>query len=212
MNKKSDALVQPTSGGKPAGILNPWHMHFGQTLRSLRETRGITQEELAIAASLSVGTVVRNERSERCQLTRSNARRVMEALDSARKLTETETKAFIDAAGLTVVFQSAKELVNSPHMREAIALGAFLESLADPVDRAVFRAIDELIYEFGSQTILAAINGMHSGLNARLTARPADKAPLVLHETPVVEEGWEVQKLTPIKPPKQTPENKSGHA
>jgi transcriptional regulator with XRE-family HTH domain len=177
MIEKSPTIHRPTASETCHGALNPRRMHFGKTLQSLRQARGVTQEELATAAGISVGTVVRNERSERCQLTRSNARRVLEALEAAGHMTEAETKSFVDSAGLALVFKSAGDLAGSGRMKEDLAFGAFLESLADPEERRAYELLDQLITDTNAATAVGAMQGILAGLTTRIQAnKPPDRS------------------------------------
>lgn len=172
--------------------------HFGTFLRKLRESRGLTRPQLAEAAELSVPTIQRAEASARPVFTRSNARRVFEAFEKLRPpLSREEAEQFLQWSGLESVLSQAKLMRPSSADH---ALAAFLDLLGDPNERSAYQALDELIAAYGSATALAAVQGMAAAFTARLQAQGA-KQPLILHEEPKVEEGWEVRKMRPVEPP-----------
>ncbi len=174
-------------------------MQFGQLLKDLRLARGFTQETLAAAAGLSVGTIVRNERAEKSQLTRSNLTRVLEALESKRPLSATEAAAFQEVTQLLVV---NPESVNRSRSSDEL-FAAFLASLTDPVERQCYETVDQLIADLGTRTTLGAIEGAAGGLRAKLQASPS-RPGLIVHSAPKIEEGMEVRVISPA-PATQAP-------
>ena len=180
-------------------------MQFGQLLKDLRLARGFTQETLAAAAGLSVGTIVRNERAEKSQLTRSNLTRVLEALESKRPLSAAEAAVFQEVTQLLVV---NPESVNRSRSSDEL-LAAFLASLSDPVERQCYETVDQLITDFGTRTALGAIEGAAGGLRARIQASPP-RPGLIVHSAPRIEDGMEVRVISPA--PKQDPPDKKRRA
>lgn len=73
---------------------------FGRLLRTLRDTRSLTQLQLADRAGISESLVRTAERSATCDMRRSNRLALLRALHESMPLTDREQREFVQAADL----------------------------------------------------------------------------------------------------------------
>lgn len=173
----------------------------------------MTQQQLAVATGMSVSSIVRVESSDRNQLTRSNATRLLVALEEKRRLSPTESDSFMGATGLKL-FVDAGSVTRTRSTDELFT--AFLASIDDPAERACFEGIDQLLKEFGNRTVLGALQGVAAGLGAKLQASQP-RPGLIVHSAPQIIEDREVRIISavptsdPINPSHKKRRQSDGH-
>lgn len=181
--------------------------HFGDTLRRLREERGLTQSALALRAGVSNFTISKAEAASRCTWRRSTASDVFQALQKVAPLTESEAKGYLQMARLTHTLAAAESI--APALRD-MPPGSEWQPLAPVIDAQVqtaHRYIDRLIDERGAGNVIRGLQGLAAAWDIDLPPevtveelkRPQAEV-WTLISAPRRIEDREVQVYTPVVP------------
>ena len=152
-------------------------MHFGNLVRALRTTRGLTQTELAERSKVTLVTINRLELSEAPRGYKSTLLAIYHALDdSGIPLSQAEARDFCTAAGLSEQLWRLGTFHVAPAADDVIRAAG---SLDEPSAQAVRRVID-LLRRHGASRVAPAIEALAASLDAQHAAAAPAGQPRTL--------------------------------
>lgn len=162
-----------------AGALPNGGLHFGQLLKHLYTSRGLTQADVAAAAEISVGTISRALTKPKYQGHKGTVLRIFHVLDRDTPLTDNEKEVFFQLAGLDAKARNVRPAQQHASRGDAIASGGSF-TIGQPAERVLAGAPDhttahtfvqKLIDEVGTTRVISALEGMASAWGIDLPPR-----------------------------------------
>lgn len=138
---------------------------FSEFLQSLRQARGLSQQQLAMSAGCATRTVTRAEAIDPPSLSPANASAFLRALHAAAPLTPEEQRLFLSLLGLDKMSSAVQSIINAPVVRGASALLTLVDTMDDE-ERATWWRFAELIEFLGVPAASAMVDA--AGLLGRV--------------------------------------------
>ncbi|MCC6428291.1 MAG: helix-turn-helix domain-containing protein [Phycisphaerales bacterium] len=134
--------------------------HFGKTLESLREARGLSRTDLAAEAGMDTSSIFRAEQREQCNLRPSNVKAITDALAKSAPFTESEAQQWAAGTGIARYADTVRKLHESGHTWLVLLTQAY-ESMPAPRMHA-HMMVEDLLDNVGEVRVLDLLRGMAS--------------------------------------------------